>query len=244
MSQLLLIRHGQATPFEADTDRLSPLGEDQARAVGTFLKASGTLPSRVVHGPLLRQTRTAELAAQAAGGDSFTPDSSTPDWPAPETLPGLAEYDGDGLFRLLAPKLAEQDPEFAALSQEAQERREFPDRNRSFQKLMEALLGSYLLGQISDPQVESWADFRTRVRAATADILASANGSTVLAFTSGGVIGSVVAGVLDAPDAAALKLNWRVRNASVTRLTFGSGRVSLDTFNETSHLTPDLLSWR
>lgn len=249
MSQLLLIRHGQATPFEADTDRLSPLGEDQARAVGTFLLASGTLPSRVVHGPLLRQTRTAELAARAAGDG----------WPAPQTLPGLAEYDGDGLFRLLAPRLAEQNPEFAALSREAQERREFPDRNRSFQKLMEALLDSYLLGQISDPQVESWADFRARVRAATADILASVNGNTVtgntvigstvtgntvLAFTSGGVIGSVVADVLGAPDAAALKLNWRVRNASVTRLTFGSGRVSLDTFNETGHLTPDLLSWR
>ena len=244
MSQLLLIRHGQATPFEADTDRLSPLGEDQARAVGAYLLASGMLPSRVVHGPLLRQTRTAELAAQAAGDG----------WPAPQTLPGLAEYDGDGLFRLLAPKLAEQNPEFAALSREAQERREFPDRNRSFQKLMEALLDSYLLGQISDPQVESWADFQARVRAATADILASVNGSTVtgnsvtgnivLAFTSGGVIGSVVADVLGAPDAAALKLNWRVRNASVTRLTFGSGRVSLDTFNETSHLTPDLLSWR
>lgn len=244
MSQLLLIRHGQATPFEADTDRLSPLGEDQARAVGAYLLASGMLPSRVVHGPLLRQTRTAELAAQAAGDG----------WPAPQTLPGLAEYDGDGLFRLLAPKLAEQNPEFAALSREAQERREFPDRNRSFQKLMEALLESYLLGQISDPQVESWADFQARVRAATADILASVNGSTVtgntvagntvLAFTSGGVIGSVVAGVLGAPDTAALKLNWRVRNASVTRLTFGSGRVSLDTFNETSHLTPDLLSWR
>ena len=239
MSQLLLIRHGQATPFEADTDRLSPLGEDQARAVGAYLLASGKLPSRVVHGPLLRQTRTAELAAQAAGNG----------WPAPQTLPGLAEYDGDGLFRLLAPRLAEQNPEFAALSREAQERREFPDRNRSFQKLMEALLDSYLLGQISDPQVESWADFQARVRAATADILASVNGSTVtgntvLAFTSGGVIGSVVADVLGAPDAAALKLNWRVRNASVTRLTFGSGRVSLDTFNETSHLTPDLLSWR
>ncbi|MGI8748775.1 MAG: histidine phosphatase family protein, partial [Deinococcus sp.] len=27
MSTLILVRHGQATPFEADTDRLSPLGE-------------------------------------------------------------------------------------------------------------------------------------------------------------------------------------------------------------------------
>ena len=236
MSQLLLIRHGQATPFEDDTDRLSPLGERQARAVGEVLAASGTLPSRVVHGPLVRQTRSAALAAQAAGLD----------WPQAEMLPGLAEYDGDGLIRLLAPRLAEQDPAFATLMQDAEALREneLPDRNRAFQKMLERLLDVYLGGELGHPEVESWADFRARVRAALNDILGSEGGSTVLAFTSGGVIGSVVAGVLDAPESAALKLNWRVRNASITRLTFGAGRVSLDTFNETVHLKGDLLSWR
>lgn len=236
MSQLLLIRHGQATPFEDDTDRLSPLGERQARAVGEFLTASGILPSRVVHGPLVRQARSAMLAHEAAGSS----------WPAPELLPELAEYDGDGLIRLLAPKLAEQDPAFATLMQDAEALREneLPDRNRAFQKMLERLLDVYLGGELGHPEVESWADFRARVRAALNDILGSPNGSTVLAFTSGGVIGSVVAGVLDAPDASALKLNWRVRNASITRLTFGAGRVSLDSFNETGHLTPETLSWR
>lgn len=237
MSTLLLIRHGQATPFEDDTDRLSPLGERQAQAVGEFLAASGIVPNRVVHGPLVRQTRTALLAGEMAAGDG---------WPAAEVLPGLAEYDGDGLIRLLAPKLAEQDAAFAALFQDAEALREneLPDRNRAFQKMLERLLDVYLSGELGHPEVESWADFRARVRAALKNILGGEGGSTVLAFTSGGVIGSVVAGVLDAPESAALKLNWRVRNASVTRLTFGAGRVSLDSFNETGHLTPALLSWR
>lgn len=236
MSELLLIRHGQATPFEDDTDRLSALGETQAQAVGTYLWASGTVPTRVVHGPLVRQTRTALLAAEAAGGT----------WPAAETLPGLAEYDGDGMLRLLAPVLAERDPAFATLLHDAEALREnkLPDRNRAFQKMLERLLGSYLLGETVHPEVETWADFRGRVRAALENILGSEGGSTVLAFTSGGVIGSVVAGVLDAPDTSVLKLNWRVRNASVTRFTFGNGRVSLDSFNETGHLSSKLLSWR
>lgn len=236
MSELLLIRHGQATPFEDDTDRLSALGEVQARAVGTFLAASGVVPSRVVHGPMVRQTRTAQLAAQAAGGG----------WPVPELLLGLAEYDGDGLLRLLAPVLAGRDAAFARLFQDAEALREneLPDRNRAFQKMLERLLDSYLLGETTHEEVETWAEFRGRVQEALTDILGSSAGSTVLAFTSGGVIGSVVAGVLDAPEKSVLKLNWRVRNASITRLTFGSGRVSLDTFNETGHLGSDLLSWR
>ena len=236
MSELLLIRHGQATPFEDDTDRLSALGEQQARAVGAFLASSGIVPTRVVHGPLVRQTRSALLARGAAG---------TP-WPAPERLPGLAEYDGDRLIGQLAPLLAEHDPAFATLFQEAEALREneLPDRNRAFQKMLERLLDVYLSGELEHPEVESWAEFQARVRAALHDILGSPKGSTVLAFTSGGVIGSVVAGVLDAPDASALKLNWRVRNSSITRLTFGAGRISLDTFNETAHLGPELLSWR
>ncbi|ULH15318.1 histidine phosphatase family protein [Deinococcus sp. KNUC1210] len=231
MSTLLLIRHGQATPFEADTDQLSELGERQAQAVGASLARAGVVPTRVLHGPMVRQRRSAELAAQ-------------PGWPAAERLPGLAEYDGDGQMRYLAPLLAQRDPAFATLLQEAEERRELPDRNRSFQKMLERLLDVYLSGELEHPQLESWAAFRGRVRAALKDILGSPGGSTVAVFTSGGVIGLMVASVLDAPDASALKLNWRVKNASITQLTFGSGRVSLDTFNETAHLGEALLSWR
>ncbi|MFC4455025.1 histidine phosphatase family protein [Deinococcus sonorensis] len=234
MSTLLLVRHGQATPFEADTDRLSALGEQQAGAVGRFLAEARVRPTRVLHGPMVRQRRSAELAAQAAGQD----------WPAASEDARLAEYDGDGIVQTLAPLLARQDEPFAALMQDYQIRRDSPDRNRYFQRMLEHLTASYLRGEVQHDSVESWAHFRGRVRAAARDILEGPGGSTVLVFTSGGVIGLIVATVLDAPDAAALQLNWRVRNASITRLTYGAGRVSLDSFNETAHLTPELTSWR
>lgn len=237
MSELVLIRHGQATPFEADTDRLSPLGEAQARAVGERLAALGTVPTHVLHGPLVRQRRTALLAAEAAGGAG--------NW-APREDPRLAEYDGDGLIRTLSPLYAARNAEFAAQVAAFRARRAEggPERNRAFQGLLETLAGAWQSGDVTHPEVEGWAAFRARVRVALTDVLALPSGSTVLAFTSGGVIGLAVALCLDAPDAAALKLNWRVKNGSLTRLTFGGGRVSLDTFNDTAHLPGDLSSWR
>ncbi|GGL00048.1 histidine phosphatase family protein [Deinococcus radiotolerans] len=230
MSELRLIRHGQATPFETDTDRLSPLGETQARAVGAAFQAEGWVPTHVLHGPLVRQRRTAQLAA-------------APDWPALDTDARLAEFDGDGLIRTLAPLLATQDPAFAA-QVAAFRASAAPERNRTFQALLETVADAWQSGRLTHPDVEPWAAFRTRVLAALADLLALPGGSRVAVFTSGGVIGVTVARVLDAPDAAALRLNWRVRNASVTRLTFGRGRVSLDSFNEEAHLPRQDRSWR
>lgn len=231
MSELILVRHGQATPFEADTDRLSPLGEAQARAVGEALAAEGLRPTHVLHGPLVRQRRTAELAARP-GWPSATPDSR------------LSEYDGDGLVRTLAPLVAGRDPAFAALGEAFRLEQGGAERNRAFQKYLEVLAAEWQAGRVAHTEVEDWATFRARVRAALSDLLRLPSGSTVVAFTSGGVIGLTVALALDAPDTAALTLNWRVRNGSVTRLTFGAGRVSLDSFNEIHHLSPDQRSWR
>ena len=241
MSELILIRHGQATPFEQDTDRLSALGEQQARAVGLALNAEGVSPSHVLHGPLVRQRRTARIAADAA---QFVDADAPPPWPDAAQDARLAEYDGDGLLRELAPLLAAQDETFAAAARQFDERRLAPDRNRSFQPLLEQLAGAWQEGRVGHAEVEAWAAFRSRVRAALEDVLRLPSGSSVLAFTSGGVIGLMVALALDAPDAAALRLNWRVRNGSLTRFTFGGGRLSLDSFNEVAHLPPELRSWR
>lgn len=232
MSELILVRHGQATPFEADTDRLSPLGEAQARAVGEALSAEGVTPTHVLHGPLVRQRRTAELACDAA-------------WPAPQLDARFGEYDGDGLVRTLAPLLAARSAEFAALGEAfAAQQGGGPERNRAFQKYLEALAAAWQAGTITHPEVESWEAFRARVRVAMSDVLNLPPGSTVVVFTSGGVIGLSVALALGAPDSAALALNWRVRNGSVTRFTFGGSRISLDSFNEIHHLEVALRSWR
>ncbi|WP_338069163.1 hypothetical protein [Deinococcus fonticola] len=52
--------------------------------------------------------------------------------------------------------------------------------------------------------------------------------------------GLITALSLNAPDGSALKLSWRVKNGSLPRFTFGSGRLTLDSFNNEAHLR----SWR
>ncbi|MCB2135928.1 MAG: histidine phosphatase family protein [Rhodobacteraceae bacterium] len=62
MTELTLIRHGQAISgarSEADYDRLSPLGQQQARWLGDYLAGSGGF-DRLLSGTLRRQRETAE----------------------------------------------------------------------------------------------------------------------------------------------------------------------------------------
>ena len=70
------------------------------------------------------------------------------------------------------------------------------------------------------------------------------SGKTVAVFTSGGPIGVSVQSALEAPDLKAAELNWRVYNCSVTQFTFSGERISLDAFNGTAHLQPEMLTFR
>lgn len=230
MSELILVRHGQATPFEKDTDQLSELGEQQARVTGEFL--ADLRPTHVLHGSMVRQRKTAEIAGQGRGWPPFTLD------------PRLAEFDGDGLVNALAPKLAGQDAGFTRLVQVFRGHRDSPQRNSHFQRMLEHLAAAWQEGSVLHGDVEPWTAFKERVQSALLDILALPSGSTALVFTSGGVIGLITALSLDAPDASALKLNWRVKNASITRFTSGGGRIALDSFNNEAHLPEKLRSWR
>lgn len=62
MSTLTLVRHAQARAFEKHSDRLSELGEQQARVLGDWWAARGVTFTEVWCGTLERQRRTAELA--------------------------------------------------------------------------------------------------------------------------------------------------------------------------------------
>ena len=50
MSVVLLVRHGQASFGAEDYDRLSALGEEQSRLLGSSLAARGVRPEVVVRG--------------------------------------------------------------------------------------------------------------------------------------------------------------------------------------------------
>lgn len=236
MSTLTLIRHSQARPFEKDGDRLSPTGEQQARLLGEYWVKRSIRFDRVLMGSLRRHRRTYALAAAVCEAYGLP-------MPLAETTPDWNEYDTNGLFENLAPELARQDSGFRQL-QQAFESAAPDERNRYFQKMMEVLMGEWQAGRTRGAAVESYLDFRNRVRGALAQLQASETSRRVAVFTSGGPIGLCVQTSLDAPDKRFLDINWRVKNCSLTEFMFTRERISLDSFNALPHLDGELVTFR
>jgi broad specificity phosphatase PhoE len=238
MSQLILIRHGQAAAFSADSDRLTELGRRQAEAVGRYLVEHEVRVDEVVTGGLNRQIETEQIAGNAVKRAGLP-------WPDARRIAGFSEYDAGAILGTLAPLLVERDPAFDKLSDDFRDNAQAKDRNRYFQRMLEALMDHWIKGTLRAPGVESFEEFHGRVRAAHDAIVTAPGSRTVLVFTSGGPIGACVQCALKAPPEVALALNWRVKNGSFTEFTFSSsGRLSLDSFNATPHLTPALQSFR
>ena len=232
MSVLALVRHAQASFFSDEYDRLSPAGEAQARRLGDYWAARGDVVSEAFVGPRQRHQQTAQLV-----GDEFRRAGLT--WPEPVVLPELDEYDLAGLLGRLAPALARQDPAFERLVAAHRLSSEVVERTRTFQQMFEVLLSHWQTAPTSGVEgLEPWREFRARVARGLERMTAgSSGGRRAVAFTSGGYIGAATAGVLGAPDRTALKLSWRLRNASLTHLLFSPGRLTLDDFNTMPHLS-------
>jgi broad specificity phosphatase PhoE len=233
LAHLILVRHGQATPFEKITDRLSPVGEAQSRKVAEFWIRNQVAFDEVYTGTLERQRRTAELAGEVYSAAGLP-------WPKPRILPELNEYDADGVLKNFGPRLA---PESHG---------DVRERNRRFQIMFEAVMNRWITEELEAPGVESWRAFRERVERGLRSIMkgggmlgGTTSGRRVAAFTSGGPIGIAVQLALNAPARSALEVNWRVRNCSLTEFLFSGARLSLDSFNAIPHLEdPALRTFR
>ncbi|MFJ9374627.1 histidine phosphatase family protein [Streptomyces sp. NPDC101455] len=79
------------------------------------------------------------------------------------------------------------------------------------------------------------------LRALTAEL---GPGETAVVFTSAGVIGSVAASLLGGGEPQWSALNRVAVNSGVTKVVVGSRGATLVTFNEHSHLPPQLVTYR
>jgi broad specificity phosphatase PhoE len=237
MSTLLLIRHGQAAAYAPDSDRLTELGEAQARRVAEHLLEEGWTADEVRSGTLERQRRTRDIVA-----DAFK--AAGRPWPDAVEDDGWNEYDAPGVLGRALPALAARDASFRALVEAFQENAGSADRNSHFQRMFEVLMDRWQMGDVPLEGVEPFDAFHGRVSRAFGSVIEQGGSRTVLAFTSGGPIGVSVQSVLGAPPAASLRLNWRVRNGSLTEFLFSRGRVSLESFNAVGHFTRALRTFR
>ncbi|MBT8370495.1 MAG: histidine phosphatase family protein, partial [Deltaproteobacteria bacterium] len=60
MSEIYFVRHGQASFGADDYDRLSPLGEKQARILARYLAKTGKVFDAIYYGEMERQQKTAQ----------------------------------------------------------------------------------------------------------------------------------------------------------------------------------------
>jgi broad specificity phosphatase PhoE len=224
MGNLFLVRHGQASAFEDNYDRLSTLGEKQARLLGETWRRRGVRFQRVFTGPRVRQKTTAEIAAEVGG------------LPAPVELADLDEMGVEPLFQQHMPELFARHAHLQALGDAMLIADGNVERARSFARLFEAVLQLWIRGEVKAPGVEPWLEFRARVRRVLQAVRADARGQRIAVFTSAGPVAAAVQLALGTDDDGALALAFRVRNSSVSEFLFSGDRFSLASFNETPHL--------
>jgi broad specificity phosphatase PhoE len=241
MSEILLLRHGQASFGSEDYDALSKLGQQQAAIVADYLRRSNTLIDAIYSGSLKRQQQTAGAVL-----DAF----QQADKPLPEfiTDPGFNELENERQIELLAPMLQEHDQQLRDLMKTA------GHSKKNFQKVLKAVFNHWVLEQPEIDGLESWGDFSARVHQSLGSVMRKqGSGKTVLVATSGGVIATIVARVMNMPDSAVYSLFEPVQNASITRLLYNaSGDISLSCFNDCGYLRAeqvlsarsDLISYR
>lgn len=222
MSQLLLIRHGQASFGAADYDRLSPVGERQARVTGRHLAALRHEFDVIVSGDLVRQRRTADLAGQA--GDEA---------PGRVIDPAFNEYDPQPLFHAYLPRVMEEQPEMAAIRQETL----FSDRRR-FQRVFEAVTRHWIAGTAHAlDSFETWAEFTARVTAGLARLHDDyGRDARIGLFSSGGPIAAAVAVSMGASAQHTLQLSWSIYNTAISEMRSTRTGWRLIGFNDITHL--------
>lgn len=179
--------------------------------MGAALARHAVAPDVLFVGEHLRHRQTLAGIAEALDID---PAAATVD-------PGLNEIDTDGL---IAARFRD-----GGLPDGVNR-----DRRAHFSTLRDTVL-AWQRGEIADPP-EPWEAFEDRL-AATLKRMADCGARRVLAVSSGGPIGRIVARVMEAPPAQMIRIQLQTRNCAVTRLVVGRTGLYLTAFNEMPHVT-------
>jgi len=219
VASLLLVRHGQASYGQADYDKLSERGREQAQTLGAAL---GKLDA-VFTGPHVRQRQTAELAGLKA-----------------EPIAEFAEYPAFEMLQHLMPRLVAEDPKFADLI--------IAPTPKLLDDAFHMVLGRWSRDEWHDDKLERVAVFVARVQRGIVRATATAGrGARIAVVTSAGPIGVAVGTIFGIEAEKMVKTSIVVRNASITELVFDTrqpDRMSLMSFNLTAHLSPHLTTDR
>jgi broad specificity phosphatase PhoE len=239
MGTLYLVRHGQASFLEQNYDKLSTLGETQARLLGEYWARRNIVFDRTCVGPCVRQKDTLKLvsAAYEKAGLKF---------PEPLVLPEFDEYQGEAVLKRSLPGLLENDQRIRNLYAAFQSSTGTAEQRATFQKLFEVVIGQWVRGEIAPQGVETWVEFCSRVNSGLVKFLATgARGERIAIFSSGGPIAVAMQRALHLSSERALQVSWMSRNSSWSEFLYSAELFTLSSFNVHGHLDdPAMMTYR
>lgn len=208
MPNVILVRHGQASAGTDDYDRLSPLGIRQASLLGEFWADHRFHIDAAFSGTLKRQQHTAELVLSAMA----TPTETT-------VLPALDEYNhvavdschGGGVLS--------------------------DGGSLSFDEYLNIMQRWQNAGEKNGESVESYQSFEQRGwQRIKQTALEAKPDSTLVFFTSGGIVSTVLKNILSLNFEQTMHFIWQTRNASVTLLNVSEKHSYVIDYNGIPHL--------
>jgi len=224
MSEIYLIRHGQASFGAKNYDRLSDKGVVQAAVLGRHLAGLNLKFDVVCSGEMDRQQKTALGMIEAYRENGlFVPEL--------EIDKTFNEYDATAVWEAQVDQLLKEDPKFLAPIEKD------PKNNAAFQKVFSKVVTRWVSGKFDAQGDVVWKDFKQQVEGGLNALMEREGPSKRIAvFSSGGPISAAVQVAMELSDLKTIALSWQVVNASVTRLKYNKGQVSLAGFNDITHL--------
>jgi broad specificity phosphatase PhoE len=239
MSQIILVRHGQASFLGDDYDKLCANGETQSGLLGHYWSQRSVAFDAVYSGPRARQRETARIVSEAYRNAGLA-------FREPKVMNEFDEYGAEAVLRECLPQLLRDNPEIKEMRRAYEAASDHADRRKTFQKLFEAVIRKWVAGEVIAPGVESWNDFCLRVERGLTQVVSDVPPSaTAVIFTSAGPIGAAMRRALHLSAEDALQMTWMSRNASFSEFLASGERFTLSAFNAHPHLDGDgLLTYR
>lgn len=221
MSVIYLIRHGQASFGADDYDKLSDLGQLQAKLNGQALHQKYPQPMRVFTGTMSRHIETAALSLGAFDIDKNQLNKITSQdvrW---------NEYDHQQILGVYNKKLATAEGVRAYLSQHEKPMKHFK------QVFIEAM-NAWINAENSNAYSESFQQFCDRVLGALNELSHNRQDKQIMVYSSGGPISLIACHLLGLPLSRFMEINWTLVNASITKvISRGINKpMTLSTMNE------------
>ena len=250
MTTILLARHGQASFGQENYDQLSELGSRQAQMLGQHYATTQRRIDAIFTGSLVRQQDSAHHFWQRYQSFVDTDISSKPaiDINAPDSyiLPQFNEFNHKDVF-------IKSDPAFMSKGAIAAEIAQAEVPSTRLAELFDAAMQRWHAGENDSDYIESWVQFNERAKQALEQVrlqvvnLNLERDSTVLVFTSGGIIAAITAQLLQQGSQTAYQINKSLVNTGVTSITLKEQNTRLLSLNEYSHLFADgkrFVTWR